>query len=173
MFEGRKHDKGLFRYLAGLLAAIGLFVSCSTMHYVRVNHDQTERIADSLYRKNKNAFYITSSYATISTVWTYEKDVILVYRLAKGRIKGKQSFQRMAPVPFSEVSFEDLKTELYQNCPMELDGDVFGIVFETDLGKTRFDFPTDINGMKRVDFGSALLQMLVDDIVSCDLWDVE
>ena len=173
MLDIQVYKNSLLRYWVALLAAMSLSVSCSTMHSVKVNHNQTEKIVNALYHNNKNAFYMSSSYATFSTVWTYEKDIIVIYRLTKGRVREKQSFQRTGPIQLTELSYEDIEEEIYQNCPMELDGDVFGVVLEIDHKKTFLSFPVDINCMKRGNYNSALLKMIVNDMESYHLWGIE
>ena len=173
MIESQMRMNGLLRHLVGIFVAAVLFTACSPMHYVKVNYNRTERIMNSLYRENKNAFCITSTYMVSSTVWTYEEDMVVVYRLKNGRIREKQTFQEIAPVPFSEDSWEEMKKELSQECPMELDGDLFGAVLEIDHTKTRYDYPVDINCMIRGNYDSLLLKRLVSDIISYSLWDVD
>jgi len=56
---------------------------------------------------------------------------------------------------------------------MELDGDVFGVVLEIDHKKTSLSFPVDINCMKRGNYNSALLKMIVNDMESYHLWGIE
>lgn len=62
------------------------FVSCSTMKQnISKNNKSTNKLTSSLLDKNGNVFYLNSTYTTFSTVWTYSKDKLEIYKLAKSK----------------------------------------------------------------------------------------
>ena len=160
-------------FLVALTFGLSLFVSCSTMHYIKVNHNHTERLLNSFYQKNENAFYLSSTYSNFSTVWTYEEDRAVVYRLQNGRIRQKLSFNGIEPFQFGSLIPENLEKELYQDCPMVLDGDMFGFIIDIDHIRHKDDYPVDISCMKRGNYDSVVIMRLVNDIKSYHLWEVE
>ena len=160
-------------FLVALTFGVSLFVSYSTMHYIKVNHNHTERLLNSFYQKNGNAFYLSSTYSNFSTVWTYEEDRAVVYRLQNGRIRQKLSFNGIEPFQFGSLIPENLEKELYQDCPMVLDGDMFGFIIDIDHIRHKDDYPVDISCMKRGNYDSVVIMRLVNDIKSYHLWEVE
>ena len=74
-------------FLVAVAFVMSVLVSCSTMHYVKVNDKQTARQVTSFYQKNGNAFYLSSTYSTVSTVWTYEENSIVICRLRNVKMR--------------------------------------------------------------------------------------
>ena len=69
----------------------------------------------NLLQKNGNVFYLSSTYATFSRVWTYNVNGMEIYWLAKGKVYQKETFSEKELIQYAEVAFEDIEKELYQN----------------------------------------------------------
>ena len=119
------------RSIIEFLLVLVSIASCSVMQIKRTQ-DLTERLVKSLYQKNGNAFYLSSTHASFSTVWTHTEDMVIVYRLQKGKRKQMLSFMEKGIVQFAKIDPEDIEKELYQKCALELDGDVFGFIIDVD-----------------------------------------
>lgn len=157
-----------------LLFIFSLLVSCSTMQYnIKRNKDLTVRQVNYFYKKNRNVFYLCSTYATFSVVWTYDEDKVEIYRLQKGKIRQKQIFEEKKTIQYAEISLEDIEKELYQKCALELDGDVFGFIIEIDHKTYIADYAVNINCMKQRKYKSTFLNKITNDIKSHKMWEVE
>lgn len=148
--------------------------SCSTMQYnIRKNRNFTTKQVDYFYKKNGNAFYLSSTYANFSIVWTYDEDGIEIYRLQKGQIRQKQISSEKGIIPYAEFSLEDIEKELYQNCALELDGTVFGFKIEFDKKIHNADYAVDINCLKQGKYKSDFLNKIASDIKTYRMWEIE
>lgn len=84
--------------------------SCSTLnHAIKKNYRKTERIAMSLFRENGNVFFVTSTYANFSVVWTYDEERVEIYRLREGKTRHKQVLRRKEALQFEGLSLKSLK----------------------------------------------------------------
>lgn len=157
-----------------LLFIFSFLVSCSTAQYtIKRNKDLTVRQVNYFYKKNRNAFYLCSTYATFSVVWTYDEDKVEIYRLQKGKIRQKQIFEGKKTIQYAEISLEDIEKELYQKCALELDGDVFGFIIEIDRKTHIADYAVNINCMIQRKYKSNFLNKITNDIKSHKMWEVE
>lgn len=157
-----------------LLFIFSFGVSCLTVRYnVKRNKDLTVKQVNCFYKKNKNAFYLCSTYATFSVVWTYDEDKIEIYRLQEGKISKKQIFKAKDIIPYMVVPLEDVEDELYGKCAMELDGDSFGFKVEIDHKTYIEDYAVDIKCMKLGKYKSCFLKKIADDIKIYKMWEVE
>lgn len=157
-----------------LLFIISFLVSCSTVRYnIKRNKDLTVRQVNYFYKKNGNAFYLCSTYATFSVVWTYDEDNFQIYRLQEGRIRQKQIFKSKDIIQYAVVSLEDLEDELYRKCALELDGDSFGFKVEIDRKTYIADYAVNINCMKQGKYESNFLNKITNDIKIHKMWEVE
>ena len=171
-----------------LFFVFSFLVSCSTMQYaIKRNQDLTAQQVDDFYQKNGNAFYLSSTYANFSVVWTYDEDRVEIYWLQKGKIERKQIINDNETIQYAEVSLEDIEKELYQRCAMELDGDMFGFMIEIDRKdgdmfgfmieidrKTHnADYAVDINCLKQGKYKSDFLNRITNDIKRHKMWEIE
>ena len=141
-----------------LFFVFSFLVSCSTMQYnIKRNQDLTAKQVNYFYQKNGNAFYLSSTYANFSIVWTYDEDRVEIYRLQKGKIRQKQIIKDKEIIQYAEVSLEDIEKELYQKCALELDGDMFGFIIEIDRKTHNADYAVDINCLKQGKYKSDFL----------------
>jgi len=116
-----------------LTLVILTFVSCSTMKQsITKNKKFTDNLVLSLLEENGNAFYLSSSYATFSTVWTYKGNSIEVYKLVKGKISNKMSYESVGFSNYEIPNNKDLENET-KECGYELDGDIFGFRVKNEL----------------------------------------
>ena len=156
-----------------LFSVFLLSISCSTMRYhINKNNKFTEKQMINLLQKNGNAFYLSSTYATFSTVWTYNINGIEIYRLAKGKVNQKETFSETELTHYAKVAFEDIEKELYQKCALELDGDGFGFKIDIDGKIHKGNYPVDINCLKKGTYKSDFLNKIVTDIKTYNMWEI-
>lgn len=120
--------------------------------------------------KNGNVFYLNSTYATFSTVWTYNKDKIEIYKLANGKISLQQEYPTTSIDNINQISKEEL-FELDQ-C-MELDGDGFGYRIKRGSEIEQQDLPIGIECFTKLKYKSKFLNKVVEDINTHKMWDVQ
>ena len=153
-----------------LTIIVAFFMSCSTMkHNIQNNSKFTDKTIFSLLEKNGNVFYLNSTYATFSTVWTYSKDKIEIYKLANGKISLQQEYSATSIDNINQISKEEL-FELDQ-C-MELDGDGFGYRIKRGSEIEKQDLPIGIECFTKLKYKSEFLNKVVEDINTHKMWDV-
>lgn len=159
-----------------LLLPVVIFtlVSCSIMkNNIQKNNKFADKTISSFLEKNGKAFYITSTYSTASVVWTYNKNGIEINKLVKGKVVRKEFFPVKETWQFDAFAFRDIETELYQNCGLELDGDLFGFSLYADNTIRKEDFAVDIGCLKTKTYQSGFLNKVVEDINAYMMWDVK
>ncbi|WP_257667177.1 hypothetical protein [Parapedobacter tibetensis] len=134
------------------------------------NKKYTDKIMLSLFERNGNAFYLASTYATFSTVWTYTQDSIEIYRLAKGKVAEHLVSKENGVGEYDLPSMEELDKDI-KECGYELDGDVFGFMIKKNLIK-RHDFPVSIECLTSKSHQSRFLNEIVKSINRYKLWDI-
>jgi hypothetical protein len=155
-----------------LLSVFLLSISCSTMRYnINKNNRFTEKQIINLLQRNGNVFYLSSTYATFSTVWTYNVNGIEIYILTKGKVNQKETFSEKESIQYAEVAFENIEKELYQKCALELDGDMFGFRIDIDRKIYKEDYAVDINCLKKGTYKSDFLNKIVNDIKTYNMWE--
>lgn len=145
-------------------------MGCSTMERsIRKNSKFTDQIISSLLEKNGNVFYLNSTYVTFSTVWTYGKNKLNVYKLANGKISLQQEYATTGIDNINQISREEL-FELNQ-C-MELDGDGFGYRIKRGSETEKQDLPIGIECFTKLKYKSEFLNKVIEDINTHKMWDV-
>ena len=139
---------------------------------INKNNKFTQKQLSYLLQKNGNAFYLSSSNATFSTVWTYNASEIEMYRLAKGKVFKKETFPEKEFIQYDLQSFQDAGNELYKKCAVVLDGDCFGFRINVDGKMYREDYPIDIDCLKKEIYQSAFLNKIVNDIKTHKMWEI-
>ena len=156
-----------------LFSILLILMSCSTMQYnINKNNKFTEKHISNLLQKNGNVFYLFSTYSTFSIVWTYNKNGIEIYRLAKGKVFRKEIFSEKEWIQDVKISVEDINNELYKTCSVVLDGDGFGFKINIDGIIHEDRFAIDIDCMKQQTYKSDFLNKIVYDIKTCKMWGV-
>lgn len=159
-------------FLMVLLFTLCLLVSCSVTNYViKKNRYLTNKEVELLFQKNGNAFYLSSTYSYFSFVWSYNEDSVEILRLRKGIIKQKQVFKEKENIQYAGFSLEDIETELYQKCALELDGDEFGYIIDYNGKRFKADFAVNINCLKQQKYNSVFLNKIINDINYYNIWD--
>lgn len=159
-------------FLMILLFTLCLLVSCSATNYViKKNRYLTNKEVELLFQKNGNAFYLSSTYSYFSFVWSYNEDSVEIFRLRKGIIKQKQVFKEKENIQYAGFSLEDIETELYQKCALELDGDEFGYIIDYNGKRFKADFAVNINCLKQQKYNSVFLNKIINDINYYKMWD--
>ncbi len=139
---------------------------------IKSNHKFTEKLVGSLFEEKGNAFYLISTHATFSRVWTYSEDKIEIYKLARGKIYKQEEYetstQKLNQIPTFKEIHEQLK-----DCGYELDGDGFGFKLNGDSGLLQEDFPVNIECFKNNRYHSDFLTFIVNDINTYQMWEIE
>ena len=160
--------------IIALLFVLFFLESCSSMHFaIRRNNNLTSRQVSYLYKENGNAFYLSSTYASFSVVWTYVEDRIEIYRINKGQIKEKQAYSGKEMISFSVADIKDIENAIYQNCALELDGDAFGFIIRIGSETYNEDFSVDINCLKQTHEYPAFLEAVINDIRIYNMWEIK
>ncbi len=150
-----------------------LLVSCSTVKTgTKRNHKITKKLVASLFEEKGNVFYLTSTYATFSRIWTYSKEKIEIYRLANGKVYKQEEFDKTESALSKVNSFSRESIFELDSC-MELDGDGLGFKIKVANQITEEELPIEINCLKKSKYKSDFLNTLVDDINTYELWEVE
>lgn len=150
------------------------FLSCSTMRYhIKRNTTETQKQVNRLYKKNGNAFYLCSTFATFSVVWTYSGENIEIFRMQKGKVKRKQIFRAKYIIQNTMFSPEDIEDELYRKCAMVLDGDVFGYIIDINHKTYNANYDIDINCLKQGQFKSDFWGLITHDINNFGMWEFD
>jgi len=136
---------------------------------IQKNHKFTDKITSTILNKNGNVFYLNSTYATFSTVWTYSNNKLEIYKLANGRVSFEQKYSTISINMINKISKEEL-FELDQ-C-MELDGDGFGYRIKRDLEIEKQDLPIGIECFTKQKYKSDFLNKIVEDINTYKMWNV-
>ncbi len=153
-----------------LTIIVTLCISCSTMkHNIQKNNTQTDKIIEYLLDKNGNVFYLNSTFVPFSTVWTYSKDKLEIYKLVNGKIISQQEYFTTSIDNINQISKEEL-FELDQ-C-MELDGDGFGYRIKRGSEIEQQDLPIGIDCFTKLKYKSEFLNKVVEDINTHKMWDV-
>lgn len=154
------------------LAIIVIFcTSCSTMKQkINKNNKFTDKTISSILDKNGNVFYLNSTYATFSTIWTYHNNNIEIYKLANGKISLQQEYSTTNINDLNQISKEEL-SELDQ-C-MELDGDSFGYRIKKGSEIEQQDLPINIECSTKLKYKSDFLNKFIGDITTHKMWNVK
>ena len=156
-------------FILCIITSLG--ISCSTVQnkYIKVNQDSMIKQVYFCYKKNGNVFYLSSKYVNFSIVWTYYEDKVEIFRLQNGEIRQKQVMNRSNKIiHFDNILPKDIRSELYQTCPMVLDGDTFGFIIEVNHKKQKEDFIVDVNCLKHGQYKSDFLNRMVEPLSEKD-----
>jgi hypothetical protein len=156
-----------------ILAVIAVFcTSCSTMKQsIQKNNKFTDKTISSLLEKNGNVFYLNSTYIISSTVWTYNKGNIEIYKLSKGKVIEHLTFPDKGVSNYKIPVFEELQLEI-KECGYELDGDGFGYRIKRGSEIHKQDLPIDIKCFTKLKYKSEFSNKIVEDINTYKMWDV-
>lgn len=155
-----------------LLGLVLFSMSCSTVKQnITKNNRSMDKLISSLLDKNGNAFYLTSSYANFSTVWSYGEHDIEVYRLASGKPFEHQTFPDTGFSKYEIPTRKELDIEI-QDCGYELDGDGFGFRLKGGSEIKQQDLPISIECFTKLKYESEFLNKIVEDINNYKMWDV-
>jgi len=148
------------------------FTSCTIMHGIRKNHNFTQKTVSSLLEKNGNVFWIVADYATFSTVWTYHEDNIIIYRLAKGKVRERKVFPNNGISNYPISSSKKIGLDIRRNCPLILGGSSFAFQIKRGSKIEDFGWGVEIECLTSNTFQSDFLNKIVEDIKLYEMWDV-
>ena len=160
------------RLLAKLtfISIVAFLTSCSAMKYnISRNNKLTDKTIFNLNKEYGNVFYVRSTYATFSTVWSYVDNSIKIYKLANGRLIDQQQYPTNGIEDFKIMTNDEL---LELNQCMELDGDIFGYSILKGEQIDQRDFPVGIECFTKINFKSNFLKKIVDDINTFKIWEI-
>lgn len=147
--------------------ALFLLSSCATTHYSKTahyfkkNYRETERWVHRLYKRNGNAFYITSTYSNFSYVWTYKEDEIEIRRLLEGKVQGRRTCKGNKLKQYDEKTLADAEKELEEKCPFELDGDYEGYIIQMNGKAYEYSSCSSVDCMRQNVYDSEFLNDIV------------
>jgi len=148
-------------------------VSCSTMqHNIRKNNNFTDKTVSFLFHKNGNVFFIKPPYATFSIIWTYSKNKIEIFKLAKGKISERTEYSNDGIVDYQIPAFKELGLNI-RECPYVLDGDILGYKIKKIEGLEEQRLPIDIECFINNKYQSEFLNKIVSDIIAYKMWDIQ
>ena len=140
------------------LLFILLCSATSKMYYKTEN----KKLVRQLVKSNGNAFYVRSTYITISYVWSYAEKEIVVYKLSKGKIANTKTFS-IAEKPTWIIPPSE--KDLFELDPcMELDGDMFGFFLKNGENVEHKDLPINVKCFRQGKFKSDFLNEVANDI---------
>lgn len=148
------------------------FISCSIMHGIRKNHNFTQKTVSTLLEKNGNVFWIVADYATFSTVWTYNEDNIMIYRLAKGKVRERKVHPNNGISNYPIPTSKELGLDIGNYCPFVLGGSSFAFQIERGSEIEDFGLGVEIECLTSNTFNSDFLNKIVEDIKVYEMWDV-
>lgn len=164
--------KTIYNYIL-IVFSICIITSCmSTQQYITKNKKATEIKTNTLFKKNGNAFYIYSTHSSSSVIWSYRDTMIEIYKLNKGRVF-KELIISHDNLITNNISFSNLEDDIYNNCALQLDGDVIGLRLHYEGKEYNERFPVDINCLKDKKYGIDLLNIIIGDINKYDMWNFE
>ena len=135
--------------------------ACSSMKQsTRRNQKATSNQIEKLVLQNGNAFCISATNSTATTLWSYSDDKIIIYRLLNGKLVKEESHSALYTKEFT-YDFED---ELFESGCIELDGVGLHIKFKTDSIIETHDFPINTKCFTQRKYNSIPLNNLVSDI---------
>jgi hypothetical protein len=140
--------------------------ACSSMKQsIRRNQKATSNQIEKLVLQNGNAFCISATNSTATTLWSYSDDIIIIYRLLNGKLVKEESHSAVNTKEFT-CDFED---ELFESGCIELDGGGLHIKFKTDSTIETHDFPINTKCFTQRKYNSVPLNNLVSDINTYNL----
>lgn len=164
--------KIIYNYIL-IVFSICIITSCmSTQHYIKKNKKVTEVKTNTLFKKNGNVFYIYSTHSSYSVIWSYRDTMIEIYKLNKGRVY-KELIITQDNLIKNNISFSNIEDDIYNNCALQLDGDVLGLGFHSKGKEFHERFPVDINCLKDKKHETNLLNIIVSDITKYDMWNYD
>lgn len=153
-----------------MIGFVTMFASCSTMKQnISNNQKRTSEQIETLFLINGNAFCISSSFSTLSTVWSYSNGNIFIYRLSKGKIVKEETYLSQNPI---ELKY-DFKEELIKSGCIELDGDGFSVRLKKNSEIESQDLPINIKCFTQKKYKSDFLNKIVEDINTYKMWYIE
>jgi len=156
-----------------LIFSMMFLVSCSSMkNKINRNHKKTNKLISSLLEENGNAFYLKSSYASFSRVWSYTHNQIKIYRLGAGKIYEKNTYTRTSVLSNEIPTFNEIQ-KVYKKCGFVLDGSSFGFKIKDNDNLIQEDLPTDIECLKKGKYQSDFFNQIVQDILTYKMWEVK
>ena len=148
-------------------------VSCSMRQNISKNDRLTDKTISLLSKKKENVFYLMSTYATFSIVWTYSDYKIEIYKLAKGRIYKQTEYPNDGIAGYQIPTSKELNLEIFnrEKCPIVLDGDGFGYRIKRGSEIVGDDLPVEIECFTKNKYQSEFLNKIVADIITYKMWD--
>jgi hypothetical protein len=156
------------------LLLIIIFSSCSTSNKVIIrNNKLTDKLIHKIYTNNENVFFLRSSNATFSTLWSYVNNEIVIYKLANGKVISKKthvsSNDKLDHIDLSNFNEINMDSAV---CEYLLDGDLFGFILKDNDNIIDKSFPVEIECLKKAELKSSSMNIIINDIKLFKLWDV-
>lgn len=147
-------------------------ISCSTMqNIIQKNKKITDKTIASVFKKNDNVFYLTSTHASFSAIWSYKDEKIEIYKIANAKIYDKVVYNSDEIFEYQIPPFNELNSE-FNECGYEIDGDVFGYSIKRVSEIENQDLPISIICFTKLNYKSEFLNKVINDINTYNIWDV-
>lgn len=115
-----------------LVGCLVLLIGCKTTYNMKSenkNYEKAEKLFDSYFNENRNAFLYSVGTIGPKYVWTYDDQKITLTTIdISGKKKEKQLDNIQDWTGKSKTTFNEI------DCPMVLDGDVLKIKFKNNKG---------------------------------------
>jgi hypothetical protein len=156
------------------LLLLTIFSSCTTSNkFITKNSKLSDKLIREIYTNNKNVFFLRSSNATFSTIWSYVNNEIVIYKLANGKLISKKthvvSNDKLAHDDLSNFNEINLDSVI---CDYLLDGDLFGFILKDNDNIVDKSFPIEIECLKKAELKSSSMNKIINDIKLFKLWEV-
>src|SRR5690554_4835672 len=150
---------------ATCLSAIILFtMSCTSLKYqIKRNDAFTKKVVSEILRDNDNVFYLTTEFSNASLVWTYEKDVIQIFKLINGSVSTERKYELLnGSESIIHHSEENFNNQIFE-CS-ELDGDLIEIRIKNDGDIEKYSFPVNLECFTEREYESTFLTRVAGDM---------
>lgn len=146
------------------------------MLYNATNQEESKydpEASRQLFSKEWERFYLSSTYASFSVVWTYYEGKMVICNIQKGKVIRIRVFQEEEWLSNLELDLNNIENELFQKNALELDGDCLSLKIQIDGKPLSEIWYVDIECFKASDYESVLLSKIRNDIIKYKMWDYE
>ena len=149
-------------------------MSCGSNQAIRRNNRFTQKFTNRVLKERGNVFYLSTTYSKFSKVWTYTPNSIIIYTLKGGRVKERLVVSDSDLGNINEIPLPLIDdSEVYYNndCPLVIDGDVFGYDIKQFNKVEKQALAININEcLLNKKFKNDFFNKVINDIISYKLW---
>jgi len=149
-------------HITGILCI--LFILSSSMTNKLYSKIGSKKLISHLIESNGNVFYVSSTHLSISFVWSYSDNEVVIYKLSKGKVVNTKVLSTNVKLIWTELPSKEEQYEL-DPC-IELDGDIFGCKFKKDGKVEQLDLPISLECFARGKYKSDFINKVANDIIT-------